>query len=286
MNATMSVSTHSLERAYQFIKANQLQNAELVLDAVVRVEPQNIEAWKTYMWITRNQPGLDWLKERVLKARELSETNKSEIVNYYLYLTQQLNKRESFAQTNTPTRPNQKWEENDPRGTGVRFELLNVFDYPAQNAMLDPRRRPRRDTYNFVSDIAGGILKEASRHPIGKKVLDYVEQGIDQIKAVVKNPKESYAQFAKSPYFEKTQGVGLLILFILGARLSTSNNLSGYIILGVFIVASGWWLSRFLNRSAAPLSNQVRMYLHENENNLVVVKKVDADEKGSEKKKV
>lgn len=39
----MSISSHLLERAYQLIDANQLQNAEMVLDALVRVDP------KTYL---------------------------------------------------------------------------------------------------------------------------------------------------------------------------------------------------------------------------------------------
>ena len=42
----MSISSHLLERAYQLIDANQLQNAEMVLDALVRVDPKNIPAWE------------------------------------------------------------------------------------------------------------------------------------------------------------------------------------------------------------------------------------------------
>jgi hypothetical protein len=38
----MPATIHLLERAYQLINANQIQNAELVLDAVVRVDPKNL----------------------------------------------------------------------------------------------------------------------------------------------------------------------------------------------------------------------------------------------------
>ena len=87
----MPVPIHLLERAYQLINANQIQNAELVLDAVVRVDPQNVEAWKTYLMIHQSQNDLDWLKERILKTKELSEVDKTKLINYYLYLTKQLN---------------------------------------------------------------------------------------------------------------------------------------------------------------------------------------------------
>jgi|GEM_PF-1060555 len=287
MPASVSVSAHSLERAYQFIKANQLYNAELVLDAVVRVEPQNVEAWKTYLWITHNQSGLDWLKERVLKARELSEVNKTEIINYYFYLTQQLNTQDDFSKMSSLVLRHEEQTEENAKGSDVEFELINVFDYPIQAAMLDPRRRPQRVMYNFVSDMADGILKAASSHPTGKIILAYIENGIKLVREAAKDPKEAYAQFARSPYFEKTYGGGLLVLFITGARLSMSNVIGGYILLGLFVIASGWWLPRFLNRNMAPFNNQLRVYLQENKNNLVVIKKVVPEQgKGVENKNI
>ena len=87
----MPVPTHLLERAHQLINANQIQNAELVLDAVVRVDPQNVEAWMTYMRIHQNQNDLDWLKDRLLKTKELTETDKAQLVNYHNHLTQKIN---------------------------------------------------------------------------------------------------------------------------------------------------------------------------------------------------
>ncbi|MFH0959346.1 MAG: tetratricopeptide repeat protein, partial [Pseudomonadota bacterium] len=68
----MPISSHLLERAYQLIKARQYENAELVLDAVVRVDPKNVEAWKTYLQIHRDVNDLYWLKERILKTKDLS----------------------------------------------------------------------------------------------------------------------------------------------------------------------------------------------------------------------
>ena len=90
----MSISSHLLERAYQLIDANQLQNAEMVLDALVRVDPKNIPAWEAYLEIHQCCGDLEWGMERVLNIKELSFEEREEILAYQTYLMERTNKPE------------------------------------------------------------------------------------------------------------------------------------------------------------------------------------------------
>jgi hypothetical protein len=145
----MPISSHLLERAYQLINANQMQNAELVLDAVVRVDPKNIEAWIAYLEVHQDRSDLEWLKDRIVRTREISDQDKNELLQYHAVLIEHLKKVEagtahahtvqsfSFRQINDLAARNEK----------ISFELLDVFDYPsARNEPIaqKPARRNRR----------------------------------------------------------------------------------------------------------------------------------------------
>lgn len=281
----MPVPTHLLQRAYQLINANQIQNAELVLDAVVRVDPQNVDAWKTYLQIHQSQNDLDWLKERLLKTKELSEADKTELVNYYFCLTQQLNgAKEAIVRTEPfALLPHEKKEETaTAEEKTVRFELIDVFDYPTRIVKKETRTGPRRRAfYNpFAFDIASGALKAMSRDPFGKKIAAYIQKTIAMANDLVKNPKDTYVRFSKSPHFEKSVGIALLALFVLGVRLVVSSHFIGYLLLGMFIIGSGWWMLNFGSHG----TNQNRVYLHEDKNNLPVIKGMEiAQEQKSDK---
>ena len=276
----MPFPIHLLERAYQLINANQLQNAELVLDAVVRVDPQNVEAWKTYLLIHQSQNDLDWLKERIIKAKELSEVNKTELINYYLYLTQQQEQAIFRTDSFHPFLQEEAEETATTEETAIQFELIDIFDYPTKIAQKEARTRPRRRAiYNpFTFDIASSILKVMSRGPFGKKIANYIQKMITLANNLVKNPKDTYARFSKSPHFEKYAEVALLALFILGIRLVISSHFLGYIFLGMFFIGGRWWLLNFGSHGTPTLNNQVRVYLHENKNNLPVIKEVEIDQ--------
>ena len=280
----MPVPIHLLERAYQLINANQLQNAELLLDAVVRVDPKNVKAWKTYLMIYQSQNDLDWLKERIIKTKELSEADKTKLINYYLCLSKQLNgaeevvaRRDTFALL----LQEEKEETAIAEKTVPRFELIDTFDYPTKVIKKETRTRPRRRAiYNpFTFDIVSGILKAMARNPLGRKVAIYIQKTIRQVNALIKNPKDTYLRFSKSPHFEKYSEVALLTLFILGVRLVISSHFLGYIFIGMFVMGGRWWLMNFGNHSTSTMSSRVRVYLHENEINLPSIKEMDQEQK-------
>jgi hypothetical protein len=272
----MPIPTHLLERAYQLINANQLQNAELVLDAVVRVDPRNVEAWKTYLMIRQSQSDLDWLKDRILKTRELGKREKVKLIEYYHRLTKQLNEiKEDTGQISTPTffLQEEKEEYVSTEGTDNGLELLGVFDYPEKNIkkeiLAKPRSRPRRrKLYNpFTIDFVRSILKTMSRNPVGKKFASYLEEPIALVYDCIKNPWDAFARFSESPHYRIYIGVSLLILFVFGVRIVMSSNFLGYIVLGIFVIGSWRWLSKHENYS----SSQTRIYLHENTSDLPMV---------------
>jgi hypothetical protein len=280
VETTMPLPIHLLERAYQLINANQIQNAELVLDAVVRVDPQNLEAWKTYLLIHQSQNDLDWLKERIIKTKELSEIDKTALVNYYHYLSKQHNGAEQAV---SPTGsfssfPLEKTKEITPtQETSVQFELIDVFDYPTKiERKENSTRLRRRAIYNPFA--FGGIFKALSHTSIGKKIANYVQIAITLANDFVKDPKDVYARISSSPHFEKYIEVVLLALFIFGIRLVISSHFLGYLFLGMFFIGGRWWLLKFGNHRSPTLSDQVRVYLHENKSNLPVIKEVEKDQ--------
>ena len=77
----------------------------------------------------------------------------------------------------------------------------------------------------------------------------YIQKMITLVNDLVKNPKDAYARFSKSPHFEKYTEVALLALFILGVRLVISSHFLGYVFLGMFVyrgkmVADEFWKSQ------------------------------------------
>ena len=142
----MPISAHLLERAYQLVDANQLQNAELVLDAVVRVDPKNVMAWKAYLQIYQDRNDLEWLMDRILKNKELSDKDKADIRAYHDYLIQVLNKCKQNTDEAKPRRIySVKPEQEAPAQDGtIIFELIDEFDFPACKIEREKRKRPRQ----------------------------------------------------------------------------------------------------------------------------------------------
>lgn len=151
----MPISSHLLERAYRLIDAKQMQNAELVLDAVVRVDPQNVEAWVAYMEIHRDYQNLEWLKERILRTREINPQDKSELLLYHAVLIEHLRKLETetpkFVNYNPSFKPAESAKAPAERSV---FELLSIFNYSTPKAEPAPRRRPARRRFWKDIDLA------------------------------------------------------------------------------------------------------------------------------------
>jgi hypothetical protein len=272
----MPASAHLLERAYQLINANQLENAELVLDAVVRVDPQNVKAWRTYLMIHQSQNDLDWLRDRILKASELNESDKNRLVDYYVHLTNRLNGTEeaTFQGESFCAFPSHEVKGTDVtfETTTPQFELITSFDYPVRTVS----RPQRREIYNPF-DLSG-VFEAISRSPIRSKLISEARKVIEQAGELVKNPREACARLSKSPHFKRYVEAGLVTLFILGACFVIIGQLLGYAFLAAFVWGVRWWLFKFGNHSTAPLSHgQARVYLHENDVSLPEIKEEEKE---------
>lgn len=268
---------HLLERAQQFINDEQLQSKEMLLDAVVRVEPQNVEAWKAYLQILWQPSRLEWVKERALKAQELSEDEKSEILDCYLWQALQIRNMSNAAQaqdTNSSAKT-----EREESALNSHFEMVNLFGYSSNRISQNLRRKPHRTSYNFAADIGAGMLNAALRHPWGKKAAKYIERSKQFAAEAWKNPGEFYTRCAAFPYFEKIVGAVLVILFVLGTRLAIQNYFLGYVFLSLFLAAGLQMLPKFFNSNALPLSEQIRVYMQEVEDELFEMEQKEAETK-------
>lgn len=151
----MPISSHLLERAYQLIKARQYENAELVLDAVVRVDPRNVEAWKTYLQIHRDVNDLYWLKERILKTKDLSDTDKKYILDYQNYLIQQWAETKVYTVTEKYENTLPSNDYDSEQGEPVTLELIDIYNYPEQKVEKIRTRKPRRRYSSVISAASG-----------------------------------------------------------------------------------------------------------------------------------
>jgi hypothetical protein len=152
----MPISSHLLERAYQLIDANQIQNAELVLDAVVRVDPKNVDAWEAYLLIYQERNDLEWLMERILKTRELNDQDKEAIFAYQDYLIRRMGEKEQdTGEVEPPYTPvvEQDVEEVAEEGM-VMFELIEEFNYPPREIEKVSRRKSKK---KFVRQIPAPV---------------------------------------------------------------------------------------------------------------------------------
>lgn len=167
----MPISSHLLERAYQLIKARQFENAALVLDAVVRVDPKNVDAWKAYLQIHRDVSDLNWLKERILKTHDLCDADKKNILDYQYYLIQQwtANEGNGVVEKNENTRSHQDYDRE--QNELVTLELVDIFDYPEPIVEKARKRKPRRRYTPRLSAASGHAIILFAAFLLGIRLL-------------------------------------------------------------------------------------------------------------------
>ena len=156
----MPVFANLMERAYQLIKSGQYHNAELVLDAMVRVDPKNVMAWKAYLQVYQNRRDLEWLMQRISTVKELSDSDKLELRSYHNRLVQgpspvkQDNAEEYLIQVPSL----QAGSETPAQDERIVFELIEEFDYPARRVERENRKKQRQFfTYSIPAYIWQGL---------------------------------------------------------------------------------------------------------------------------------
>lgn len=259
----MPTAHHLLERAIQFIDDKQLLNAEMLLDAVVRVEPQNVEAWMVYLQILKQQSRLDWVKERALKTRELSEGEKNDIVDCYLWQTLQIRHNAASQEFNVSA-VDAKNDHASKSGQN-EFETMNVFGYSASHAEHCPSKRPSRAVYNIAADMGAGMVKSAMRHPLSVKAAPYLIAAKKLLVEVMKDPRRAYTRHSRTPGFTTVFNAVLALLFLSGVRLAASSYFIGYVLLVVFLVVGFRVMPQVLGQYFTPIEPRMRVYMSKTE---------------------
>ncbi len=154
----MPISSHLLERAHQLIKAKQYENAALVLDAVVRVDPKNVDAWKSYLQIQSDVCDLNWLKERISRTNELCDADKKNILDYQNYLIQQWTEKEEDDAAEKNENTLSYLDDSHEQQEFVTLELVDIFDYPELVVEKTYKRKPRKRYTPRVSAASGHAI--------------------------------------------------------------------------------------------------------------------------------
>jgi hypothetical protein len=76
-----------LDRAYLLADQNRIEDAKHVLNAIVFKYPNNLEAWEFYLQLCTNKKELDWMVARASESQRIFSHTKSEIMNYYQFLS-------------------------------------------------------------------------------------------------------------------------------------------------------------------------------------------------------
>ena len=234
----MSMTSHLLERVHKLVEVNQFDNARLVLDAVVRIEPENISAWLSYFQIYRNQNDLEWLKQRVINTIEISDENKQLLFEYHDYLLQ-------YSYESTITEMN-----NGPIGISSTLPVLLDEKNNSQGMLFYNSNMSVKET-----DAPTLELLDIFSYPVLNSLSTHDE-----------NLKTSIESTVKPPH----QAAFLLIVLFISIRLLAEGILIGQITLALFFIGAFYWLLKY-----APTLNenntQMRSYSFDNSYDLNLV---------------
>ncbi len=89
----MPISLSLLRRAYQLAENGDHENVAKILNAIIQSDPKNIEAWEFYLQTCTCIEELDELADRVQHTADLTEDEKGDILDYYLYRVDKLEEK-------------------------------------------------------------------------------------------------------------------------------------------------------------------------------------------------
>ena len=128
----MPISSKLLWRAYQFAETGDQEIVTRLLDAILQSDSKNIEAWEFYLQSCTCIEELDQVADRVQQTKNLSEDEKGDILDYYLY---RLDKFEENA-----PRPEQLHEIADVEAFIVPTDLA---DFEEHQSLPPFRKKPQ-----------------------------------------------------------------------------------------------------------------------------------------------
>ena len=82
-----------LDQANRLIEARQYPEAQLILDEILRLDPQNMEAWDAYMRMCTTRGDLEGLKSYILKIWETRVRDDDYLFAMKRFLLQRVDER-------------------------------------------------------------------------------------------------------------------------------------------------------------------------------------------------
>jgi hypothetical protein len=91
----MPITKRLLNRAYALAATGHTRDVGLVLEVIVRQEPNHVEAWEFYLQAsTGNRARLQSLGDRIAASNDMLPQIKQEVLEYYKYLLRRVEARE------------------------------------------------------------------------------------------------------------------------------------------------------------------------------------------------
>ena len=91
----MAITKRLLNRAYALAATGHTGDVGLVLEVIVRQDPNHVEAWEFYLQAsTGNRARLQSLGERIAASNDMLPQIKQEVLEYYKYLLRRVDARE------------------------------------------------------------------------------------------------------------------------------------------------------------------------------------------------
>lgn len=95
----MPTGSELLKQAYALAESGKVDSAIKVLERIVKLEPQRVEAWEFYLQLCTSKRQLNQIAKRISSNTRIDPDDKEDVLRYYRFLLQ--GKKESEPASNT-----------------------------------------------------------------------------------------------------------------------------------------------------------------------------------------
>ncbi|MDK1080769.1 MAG: hypothetical protein QGD88_04750 [Anaerolineae bacterium] len=84
-----NITSHLLERAYELAEKKKFKNTKFILDSIIYIDANNVEAWHLYLQLCVDQDEREWLANKISSSIKITPKNKIRILDYFQYLNRE-----------------------------------------------------------------------------------------------------------------------------------------------------------------------------------------------------
>jgi tetratricopeptide (TPR) repeat protein len=96
----MPTGSELLKQAYALAENGKTDSAIKVLERIVKIEPQRVEAWEFYLQLCTSKTELNQIAKRISSNSKIEPDDKEDVLRYYRFLLQ--GKKESAPLSSKP----------------------------------------------------------------------------------------------------------------------------------------------------------------------------------------